>query len=32
MSITHDILKAHGGSLEIESGTEGSVFKIILPC
>jgi len=27
---THDIVKAHGGSLEIESGTVGSVFRIIL--
>ena len=30
LSITNDIIKAHGGSLEIESGYSGSVFKIIL--
>ena len=30
LSITNDIIKAHGGSLEIESGYSGSIFKIIL--
>ena len=30
LSITNDIIKAHGGSLEIESGSGGSVFKIYL--
>jgi signal transduction histidine kinase len=30
LSITHDIVKAHRGKLEIESGTEGSKFKIHL--
>jgi signal transduction histidine kinase/ligand-binding sensor domain-containing protein len=30
LSITHDIVKAHGGKLEIESGAEGSKFKIHL--
>jgi signal transduction histidine kinase len=30
LSITNDIIKAHGGKLEIESGAEGSKFKIHL--
>jgi len=31
LSITHDIIKAHGGSLEIESSPEGTIFRITLP-
>jgi ligand-binding sensor domain-containing protein/signal transduction histidine kinase len=30
LSITNDIVKAHGGNLEIESNSGGSVFKIYL--
>ncbi len=31
LSISNDIIKAHGGSLDIESGAKGSIFKIFLP-
>ncbi len=32
LSITNDIIKAHGGSIQIESENEqGSIFRIILP-
>ncbi|MCC5926565.1 MAG: hypothetical protein JJU41_08385 [Bacteroidetes bacterium] len=31
LSITNDIVKAHGGSLNIESGAKGSIFKIYIP-
>jgi signal transduction histidine kinase len=31
LSITHDIIKAHGGSLSIESDANGSVFTITIP-
>lgn len=31
LSITHDISKAHGGQLEINSNERGSVFRIKLP-
>ncbi len=31
LSITNDIIKAHGGSLAIESDTNGSIFTIIIP-
>jgi len=31
LSISNDIIKAHGGSLAIESGTNGSIFTIIIP-
>ncbi len=31
LSITNDIIKAHGGQLEINSNERGSVFSIKLP-
>jgi signal transduction histidine kinase len=31
LSITHDIVKAHGGSLAIESDPKGSIFTITIP-
>jgi signal transduction histidine kinase len=31
LSITHDIIKAHGGSLSIESDPNGSIFTITIP-
>jgi signal transduction histidine kinase len=31
LSITNDIIKAHGGSLDIESSAKGSIFKIHIP-
>jgi C4-dicarboxylate-specific signal transduction histidine kinase len=31
LSITNDIIKAHGGSLVIESSEKGSIFKIYIP-
>jgi signal transduction histidine kinase/ligand-binding sensor domain-containing protein len=31
LSITNDIIKAHGGSLDIESSAKGSIFKIYIP-
>ncbi len=30
LSITHDIVKAHGGTLDVNSSTSGTVFNIIL--
>jgi GAF domain-containing protein len=31
LSITNDIVKAHGGNIEIESGNSGTVFRIKIP-
>jgi signal transduction histidine kinase len=31
LSITHDIIKVHGGSLSIESDSNGSIFTITIP-
>ncbi|RPA68675.1 hypothetical protein EF405_08855 [Cyclobacteriaceae bacterium YHN15] len=31
LSITHDIVKAHGGSISVESDAKGSIFTIKLP-
>ncbi|WP_304518101.1 ATP-binding protein [Cecembia rubra] len=31
LSITHDIVKAHGGSISVESDANGSIFTINLP-
>ncbi|MCL6257645.1 ATP-binding protein [Aquiflexum sp. TKW24L] len=31
LSITHDIVKAHGGSLSIESNPNGTIFTISIP-
>ena len=32
LSLSYDIVQAHGGKLEVKSNAEGSMFKIHLPC
>jgi len=31
LSMSYDIIKAHGGEINVETGNEGAVFVILIP-